>query len=128
MTVLLDTHTFLWFIIGDRRLSSTARALIESDENQKLLSMASVWEMAIKSSLGKLQTVQPFEEIIPRQLRANRVGLLDIGLQHLMTLHALPFHHRDPFDRLIAAQCLTDGLALASRDPAFDAYGVERAW
>jgi PIN domain nuclease of toxin-antitoxin system len=84
--------------------------------------------MAIKLSLGKLTLAQPFERFIPEQLQLNRIEVLAIEFAHVTAVTGLPFHHRDPFDRLIAAQCQTEGLPVISNDPAFDAYSVRRIW
>ena len=128
MRLLLDTHAFLWFIMGDRHLSATARALIENLANERWLSVGSLWEIAIKVSLGKLTLSSPFEVLFPAQLDRNDVQLLGITAQHTQVVAGLPFHHRDPFDRLLVAQCRVEGLALVSADHAFDAYGVQRIW
>ncbi len=128
MKLLLDTHSFLWFIGGDARLSPTARRLIEDVTNDVFLSVASLWEMAIKISLGRLQLAEPFETFIPQQLSLNRIGLLGITISHTAKVATLPFHHRDPFDRLLAAQAQVEQMPLASSDPAFDAYGITRLW
>ena len=128
MKLLLDTHSFLWFIGGDVRLSPTARTLIEDVTNDAFLSVASLWEMAIKISLGRLQLAQPFETFIPQQLSMNRIGLLGITISHTAKVATLPFHHRDPFDRLLVAQAQVEQMALVSSDPAFDAYGIMRLW
>lgn len=93
MKLLLDTHSFLWFIGGDVRLSPTARTLIEDVTNAVFLSVASLWEMAIKISLGRLQLVQPFETFIPQQLSLNRIGLLGITISHTAKVATLPFHN-----------------------------------
>ncbi len=95
MRFLLDTHSFLWFIAGDTKLSPTARGLIEDVDNQPLLSMASLWEMAIKLSLGKLRLGQPFETLIPEQMHLNGIQPLYIELDHVMVVARLPFHHRE---------------------------------
>jgi len=128
MRLLIDTHTFLWFIMGNSKLSLKARALIEEEGNEKLLSTASLWEMAIKISLGKLSFAEPFSELIPQQIEINGIKLLNIGINHLSRLTSLPFHHRDPFDRLLVAQCIVERLPLASADSVFDDYPVERIW
>jgi PIN domain nuclease of toxin-antitoxin system len=125
---LLDTHSFLWFIGGSERLSTRARALIEARENPILVSVASLWEIAIKNAIGKLALDRPFAELIPEQLERQQIGILSIELRHLAALTRLPQHHRDPFDRLIAAQALTEGVPVISVDPAMDAYGVQRLW
>jgi PIN domain nuclease of toxin-antitoxin system len=128
MNLLLDTHAFLWFIDGSTRLSSSARELIEDQRNAKLVSIASLWEMGLKISLGRLELAQPFEELIPAQIRMNGFGLLPLRIPHIAKIISLPFHHRDPFDRLLVGQCLAEGLSLVSADAAFDRYSVRRLW
>jgi PIN domain nuclease of toxin-antitoxin system len=128
MRLLLDTHTFLWFIGGDLQLSPTCRALIEDVNNERLLSIASVWEMAIKVGLGKLPLAQPLEVLVPEQIRRNAMDLLPIETGHTFLVARLPMHHRDPFDRLLAAQSLAERVPLLSADAVFDNYGVQRIW
>jgi PIN domain nuclease of toxin-antitoxin system len=128
MKLLLDTQSFLWFISGDPKLSKTARQLIETVDNQSYISMASLWEMAIKISLGKLTLDKPFETMIPYQLMQNGIEILPIEFLHVAVITNLPFHHRDPFDRLIIAQASVEGLPVISSDEIFDAYGVRRLW
>ncbi len=126
--LLLDTHALLWLITDDSRLSEVAKEAYLTLDAPVSLSLASVWEIAIKVSLGKLAVAEPLETLLPRELRENAIRLLPIEMDHCLKVARLPFHHRDPFDRLIAAQALHEGLPLLSRDPAFDAYGVERIW
>jgi len=126
--LLLDTHSFLWFVGGDSSLSIAVRLLIEDADNVVLLSAASVWEIAIKVSLGKLHLEQPFDVLIPQQLLVNHIELLGITLQHTAMVARLPFHHRDPFDRLLIAQAIVEQIPVITRDPAFDAYPVQRLW
>ena len=128
MRLLLDTHTFLWFISGDPQLSSKARELISDPENEVLLSVASLWEIVIKAGLGKLKLAGSFDEVIPLQLRSNDIEVLGIELAHLGELSRLPQHHKDPFDRLIIAQALAEGLPLLSRDGDFKEYRVQLLW
>jgi PIN domain nuclease of toxin-antitoxin system len=128
MSLILDTHSFLWFIMGSPRLSGNARALIEDDAHDKRLSTASLWEMAIKLSLGRLTLAEPFGVLIPQQLRLSGIEILNIEIAHLCVLTTLPFHHRDPFDRLIIAQAIVERCPIVSVDPAFNAYPVERLW
>lgn len=128
MKYLLDTHTFIWFVEGDTRLSETAQALIAEPSNEISVSIASLWEMAIKVSIGKLNFSQPFDVLIPSQLATNDMTILDISLNHLFVVTQLPFHHRDPFDRLLIAQSLVDNLPLIGIDGMFDSYGVNRMW
>lgn len=128
MNLLLDTHIFLWFIAGSTRLSPSAREFIEDRRNVKLVSVASLWEMGLKISLGRLELAQPFEEMIPTQMQRNGFGLLPLRVPHIAQIISLPFHHRDPFDRLLVGQCLAEDLSLVSADPAFDKYSVRRLW
>lgn len=128
MNFLLDTHSFIWFIEDNPSLSAQARIIIEEPSNDLLLSIASVWEMAIKVSLGKLQIRQSFDRFIPDQLMLNNINLLDITISHTLHVATLPFHHRDPFDRLLIAQSLIEGIPLISIDTLFDTYGVSRLW
>ena len=128
MRLLLDTHSFLWFIGGSERLSFKARQEIENPENQSFLSTASLWEMAIKISLGKLDLLRPFEDLISQQLTLNGIELLEITIGHIAIIANLPFHHRDPFDRLLIAQALFENIPIVSGDSIFDAYQITRIW
>jgi PIN domain nuclease of toxin-antitoxin system len=128
MKLLLDTHAFLWFVMGSDNLPGSARTLIEDPANENLLSVASLWEMAIKVSLGKLTLSVPFEDLLPEQLRLNGIGLLNIAVDHVSLVATLPFHHRDPFDRMLIAQALTEKIPLVSVDAAFDNYEITRLW
>ncbi|MBD1925541.1 type II toxin-antitoxin system VapC family toxin [Trichocoleus sp. FACHB-90] len=126
MRQLLDTHSFIWFVMGNPRISPRLRSLIE--DNQNLLSTASIWEMAIKHSSGKLNFGLPFRIFIEQQLSLNSIELLSINLDHIDVIAALPFHHRDPFDRLLIAQSMVERIPILSADSAFDAYPVTRLW
>ena len=128
MNLLLDTHAFLWFIAGSGELSATARELIEDAANRPFLSAASLWEMAIKLSLGKLRLALPFEEILPQQMLLNGVQYLPIEMEHLVPVVGMAFHHRDPFDRLLIAQAMVEQMPIVSGDPAFDPYPVQKLW
>lgn len=128
MRLMLDSHALLWFAADDPRLSATARSFIRDPRNERLFSIASVWELAIKVSLGKLSIAEPFETFVPRQLSGNLTTLLPIELRHINRLLSIPLHHRDPFDRLLVAQALVEQVGVVSADPAFDAYGVTRYW
>ncbi len=127
MRALLDTCTFLWFISGSNRMSDAAKALIANFNNELFFSTASLWEIAIKTSLGKLELFQPFQ-FIPDQLHKNEIGLLTIHPNHLSVLIDLPFHHRDPFDRLIIAQGIKSGLPIITNDNMFSNYDVDILW
>lgn len=128
MRILLDTHAFLWFLEGSASLSAHARSTIEEPENIVFVSVASLWEIAIKYSLGRLDLEQPFGEFIPSQIETNGFALLSLDVPHMSRVAELPFHHRDPFDRMIIAQSLVEDLPIIGRDEAFDHYGVARHW
>ena len=125
MRILIDTHIFLWFINNDSQLSLTAKIPLESDV-ELLLSVVSLWEIAIKISTGKMTLPKPFEIFIPEQLQQNDIGVLPIKTDHLTYVTTLPFHHRDPFDRLLIAQSIVEGISIVSVDSAFDPYKVDR--
>ena len=128
MKYLLDTHSLIWFLAGDNQPSSRAREFIVDDSNELFLSIASLWEMAIKYNLGKLNLGQPFESMFPAQLKANSIEVLGITVDHVKSVCYLPLHHRDPFDRLIVAQSKVERFPIISIDSVLDAYGVHRVW
>lgn len=128
MKLLLDTHALLWFIGNDSQLSEVARASIENPAHEVFVSAASLWEIALKLSLEKLKLPLPFSEVFPRQLEVNGFGLLSISCPQLNQLAGLPFHHRDPFDRLLIAQSLADGMTIVTRDAAFSQYPAKILW
>ncbi|MCB9434630.1 MAG: type II toxin-antitoxin system VapC family toxin [Ardenticatenaceae bacterium] len=128
MNLLLDTHVFLWFIAGDKQLDSYARHLIEDLGNERFLSVASVWEITIKSSLGRLAVPTPPSALVRDHIWANAINLLAIKPEHLDTLHDLPGHHKDPFDRLIIAQAIHEKMTLLTKDSAFSQYDVQTLW
>ncbi len=127
MRYLLDTHVFLWLAIDDPQLSPRARALFADTQQELLLSAASVWEMAIKASLGKL-TLSTSLEALVQGGRTRSIRTLDVTAKHAWSVEHLPFHHRDPFDRLLVAQAIDEGMQIVSRDEQLDAYGVTRVW
>jgi PIN domain nuclease of toxin-antitoxin system len=126
MKLLLDTHALLWFIAGSASLSASARSLIEDAANEKFVSIASIWETAIKASVGKMTLSAPFNSLFPHQLQINGFDLLPIKVEHASIITTLPFHHRDPFDRLLIAQAIEEKLSLVSVDDIFDEYGITR--
>ena len=99
MKYLLDTHTLLWFLTDDKKLSRKARQLIENSSHESVFSVASLWEIAVKTGLGKLDLDRPFDQMFPEELHLNHIEILDITIDSLIKLTTLPFHHRDPFDR-----------------------------
>ncbi|MEO7299652.1 MAG: type II toxin-antitoxin system VapC family toxin [Verrucomicrobiota bacterium] len=128
MKLLLDTHALLWFISNDSQLSDSARKNIENPESEKFVSAASLWEIAIKLSLGKVKLPRPFDQVFPQQLEINGFNLLPISCGHLNRIVSLPFHHRDPFDRLLIAQATSDEMTILTRDPEFSKYSVKVLW
>lgn len=128
MRLLLDTHTFLWFIDGNPKLHAHTREKIEELTNERLLSIASLWEMSIKNSLGKLTVPLPFTKLTSEHIYGNSIKMLHIVPEHLDVLRTLPFHHRDPFDRLIIAQGLSEDITILSREVIFDDYQAKRFW
>jgi PIN domain nuclease of toxin-antitoxin system len=128
MKLILDTHSFLYFIEGNPKLSVKARALIEDLNNEKLISKASLWEMAIKVSIGKLTLADSFDDLIPKQIALNGFDLLNIEMEHVCVVASLPFHHRDPFDRLLIAQSMAEQFPIVSNDSKFDDYQIQRLW
>ncbi len=128
MKLLLDTQAFLWFVAGDARLGRVARRRIEDPRAEKVLSVASIWEMAIKLSLGKLRLDMPILELVDCGATRQGIGLLAIAPEHAARVAQLPRLHGDPFDRLLIAQALSDGLVIVGSDEAFDGYGVRRVW
>jgi PIN domain nuclease of toxin-antitoxin system len=127
-SLLLDTHAMLWFLWADPRLTARAKSLIEDAENRKLVSVASCWEIAVKVSLKKLDLGESSRLFLPREIARNHFELLPIGIDHATAVEGLAMHHRDPFDRLLIAQALVEGLSLVSADGVFDQYGVSRLW
>jgi len=125
---IADTHAFIWFITDSSQLSAKSKALLESPENERLLSTASIWEIAIKASLGKLSFKRPLEQLLPEQIALNYFQVLDVSLPHALRIASLPMLHRDPFDRMLIAQALTENLPILSSDNALDAYGIQRIW
>jgi PIN domain nuclease of toxin-antitoxin system len=128
VTVLLDSHTLLWFLKNDPQLSGSAKAAIEDAAKRKLVSVASCWEIAIKAGLGKLKLGEPALDLLTREIAGNNFDLLPISLLHAASVETLPPHHKDPFDRLLVAQALIDRLPIISSDARLDQYGITRVW
>jgi PIN domain nuclease of toxin-antitoxin system len=124
LRLLLDTHTALWFLEGDRRLSATARSLIEDQATERWISAAAVWEVAIKRSTGKLDAPADFHDRMSRQ----GVRGLPVIDAHAAAVGELPMYHRDPFDRLMVAQAIAEGMAILSADKILHSYDVQVLW
>ena len=116
MRLLLDTHAFLWLASGDARVGGELERRLADPANELLLSVVSVWEMAIKRSLGKLTLQIALERLLEQQIEAMGLQMLDVNVAHALAVEALPWHHRDPFDRLIAAHARLRGWRLATAD------------
>lgn len=129
MRCLLDTHAFLWWV-GDHPGLSRAASQVIAEALEVRISAASIWEIAIKARLGRLQIEDDFDRYLRTHIAVNRFRVLPVELEHTLAVHDLPAHpvHRDPFDRLLAAQSLAEDLPLVSRDRVFDDYGVQRLW
>ena len=125
---LIDTYTLLWIVTDSPKLSDRAKTLYLNPENKIIISLASIWELAIKSSLNKLTLEKPLEEFIDEHIKGNDIQILNIELPHILRIEKLPFHHRDPFDRLIISQQIENNLPVIGSDKEFDQYGIKRIW
>lgn len=128
MKVLLDTHAFLWIVTDDARLSETARKIFLDPANLLYFSIASLWEISIKISLEKLTLKHGWLEIIESEMKLNAVHWLPIEVTHCVKVQHLPFHHRDPFDRLLVAQAMAEQMCLLSRDSRLSSYDIQIVW
>ena len=128
MNVLLDTHSFLWLITGDNRLSKTARQTFLNSEIRLFFSAVSLWEICIKISLGKISLKNGWFQTIKDEMALNAVQWLPIEMPHCAEVTKLPFHHSDPFDRMLVAQAIVEDLQLLSRDKNLSAYPIQRIW
>jgi len=126
--VLLDTHTLLWLVEGDARLSQNGVDLLIDPENELLLSPATYWELAIKVSIGKYRLSDSLAAYIAEAIRLYQLTILPIEVRHAEAVSNLPHHHKDPFDRMLIAQCVVEQIPVISSDEAFDAYPVQRLW
>ena len=128
MRLLLDTHTFLWWIEDAPQLSEHARMLIADPNNHLFLSAASGWEIAIKARLGKLRVHDELERFLAEQLSMNQISALPITMYHALHVQRLPLHHRDPFDRMLIAQSQLEAMPIITMDSIFSRYHVETIW
>ena len=127
MKLLLDTHAFIWFVEDDEHLPERVRLQIEDIENNIFISIVSLWEIAIKTSLGKLEIAIDIPAMIDK-IEQNGFSILPIFPEHTICVSSLPFHHRDPFDRMLIAQTITEKIKVVSRDGFFDDYDVDVIW
>jgi PIN domain nuclease of toxin-antitoxin system len=121
MKYLLDSHTYLWFSLNSPKLSQTALEIIENPENEILFSMASLWEISIKNTLGKLSLSTTYQSLF-QELKEDNIEIMPISFWHTNALQALPFYHRDPFDRMLVAQAIVEEINLVGADPVFDLF------
>jgi PIN domain nuclease of toxin-antitoxin system len=128
MKYLLDTHTLLWIVTDDKQLSIKAKRYFLNKNNEIYLSIASLWEMAIKISLDKLKINQSLNEFCKEHIIGGNIKILDIKIEHLSKLESLKFKHRDFFDRLLVCQSLVENIAIISKDKVFNKYSVKRIW
>ena len=128
MKILLDTQAFLWISMDAPQLSNKAKKIFLDDKNEFLLSLASIWEITIKTSIKKLALTKSVKQFILGQFEQMPITQLNISFRHVVYLETLPFYHRDPFDRLLISQSLEDKLPVLSSDKIFDKYGIKRVW
>lgn len=128
MKVLLDTHTFIWALLQDHRLSPKSKQVLSSDDSELYFSLASLWEIAIKIKLGKLNAVGSSVAYIRDEMEAYGIQLLPIRYEDILQLEALPVHHSDPFDRLLIAQAITESLPILTADEKFGIYQIRTIW
>ena len=128
MRVLVDTHTFLWALLQDHRLSATAKQVLTSREHELYFSLVSLWEIAIKMKIGKLNTVGSSVTYLRDEMVEYNMELLPIRYEHILQLERLPLHHAEPFDRLLIAQAVADSLPILTHDEKFPLYPVKLIW
>lgn len=128
MRLLLDTHAFLWWVSDDPALPNRVRRQLSAPRNEVFVSAVSVWEIVVKAALGKLTIPLPAERFVPEQLVANGFEALPLSITHALAVDRLPAHHRDPYDRLLVAQAVTEGMTIASGDQQIAAYPVKIVW
>lgn len=128
MRILLDTCAFLWIVLDSPELSKTAAAAFLDGKNEIFLSAASSWEISIKARLGRLELKGDPGRVVPEEMRKNAIEAVPVEHSHALRTARLPSHHRDPFDRLLVAQCLIEGFTLMSPDPVFRKYDVKAIW
>jgi len=127
MNILLDTHTLIWAVTLDKHLTQRNRRILENADNRCLVSVASLWEMGIKYSIGKLKLKHDLKEIF-EIIETTGFEILPITVEHILINSSLPLHHRDPFDRILVSQAMADGLSIMSTDEVFKHYNVKTVW
>lgn len=127
MNLLLDTHTLIWFLNGDEKLPDNVRDAIENPNNSKIVSIASIWEISIKISLDKFRFSNGFKRFL-EMIDENGFELLPVTFEHAIIVSTLEFIHRDPFDRLLIAQCKNDNLTIATKDENIRKYNIQTIW
>ena len=128
MKLLLDTHALIWFVSGDKRLGQQAKEAFLNQDNRLYFSKASLWEMTIRISLGKLVLAEHWLMAIEKEMISNGIQWLEIEIDHCKTLADLPFHHRDPFDRLLISQAISESMSIVSIDHQFSHYPLDIIW
>ena len=128
MNLLLDTHTFIWWAGEPEKLSARALQALEDENNHLFLSFVSLWEIQIKVQLGKMKLGLPLKPWLDSQEQANAIEFLPITQHHIFELDSLPFHHKDPFDRLLIAQSIFEKITIVSADPKLSAYPARLLW
>lgn len=128
MKYIIDTHTLLWIVTDDTKLSKKAKNIYLNSKNYIFFSIISIWEMAIKISLKKLSIDLSLQDFIKKHIKGNDIRILNIELQHILLLENLHYHHRDPFDRLIISQAIKENIPIISSDKLFDSYPIKRIW
>jgi PIN domain nuclease of toxin-antitoxin system len=128
MKLLLDTHVLIWWSSSSEKLSANVYNLIADTSNILVFSVASIWEIQIKSQSGKLNLNSTLPDLIKNQQQVNNLQILPIELSHIYALKDLPIHHRDPFDRILIAQSIVENMPLLSIDMVFDSYPVQKIW
>jgi len=128
LDLLFDTHRFIWWADEPMKLSRAALAALEDENNRLFVSDVSIWEMQIKVQLGKMKLKLPLEDLIESQQRDNEVTILQITTEHILALDNLPFHHKDPFDRLLIVQSIVEDFTIVTADTEFPAYPAKLLW
>ena len=128
LDLIFDTHSFIWWADEPMKLSQAALAALENEDNRLFVSDVSIWEIQVKVQLGKVKLKFSLEDLLESQQRNNEVKILPITTEHILALNNLPFHHKDPFDRLLIAQSIVEGFSIVTADSEFPAYPAKLLW